>query len=501
MDSLKIKIPNEFQRKHHILRNMLFMSEISPVNVELCKEIFKHSKVNINTFKPEYENKLKIKFNVIDINTGMSTEYNVDDQQLVREYLKLKLTPNIENKKNNGEVFTPEFLIEEMLDKLPKEVWSNPDLKWFDPAVGVGNFMIFIYYRLMENLKTRFPDDIERKAHIIKNMLYMSELNPENIKECIKIFSNELNIYEGDTLKMNTFKEFGIEQFDIIVGNPPFNSPGAVGNGNTIWQLFVKLSLELLNKNGYLVYVHPSSWRKPNTENSRNFGLYKLMTNDNTMLYLEIHGVEDGLKTFKAGTRYDWYVIKRTENNKHKTIIKDQLGVASELDLNTLDFLPNCDFELVFSLLARSGDEKCPIIYNSSNYDPRRVWVSSKKTDVFKYPLIHSTNKDKTNKQTGDIISGIRYKYSSINDKGHFGVKKVIFGFSGINDVIIDLEGIYGMTQAAMAIEISSKEEGKELKKYLLSPEFKKLLKEACTWGNFGIDWVLFTYFKKDFYK
>ena len=78
----------------------------------------------------------------------MNSNYNVDDQQLVREFLQLKLTPNIENKKNNGEVFTPEFLIEEMLDKLPKKVWSNPDLKWFDPTVGVGNFMIFVYYNV-----------------------------------------------------------------------------------------------------------------------------------------------------------------------------------------------------------------------------------------------------------------------------------------------------------------------------------------------------------------
>ena len=500
MDSLKIKIPNEFQRKHHILRNMLFMSEISPVNVELCKEIFKHSKVNINTFKPEYENKLKIKLNDIDINIGMDTNYNVDDQQLVREFLKLKLTPNIENKKNNGEVFTPEFLIEEMLDKLPKEVWSNPDLKWFDPAVGVGNFMIFIYYRLMENLKTSFPDDIERKAHIIKNMLYMSELNPVNIKECIKIFGNELNIYEGDTLKMDTFKEFGIEQFDIIVGNPPFNSPGAVGTGNTIWQLFVKLSLDTwLNKNGYLVYVHPSSWRKPNTVRSRNFGLYKLMTKNNTILYLEIHDSKDGLKTFKAGTRYDWYVIKRAKNEDYKTIIKDELGITSKLNLNTLDFLPNYNFELLLPLLAKTGDEKCPI--NDGTYhSTRKDLVSSKKTAKFKYPLIHSTNKNKIDKQTGGIISGIRYMYSSRNDKGHFGVKKVIFGESGLNDVIIDLEGEYGMTEGAMAITISSKKEGIELKKYLLSPNFQELLK-ACKWGNFRVEWTLFKYFKKYFYK
>ena len=39
-----------------------------------------------------------------------------------------------------GEVFTPPSLINEMLNKLPKSVWSNKDLKWLDPANGVGNF-------------------------------------------------------------------------------------------------------------------------------------------------------------------------------------------------------------------------------------------------------------------------------------------------------------------------------------------------------------------------
>lgn len=39
-------------------------------------------------------------------------------------------------------------LIFEMFDKLPKEVWNNKDLKWFDPCCGIGNFSIAIYLRL-----------------------------------------------------------------------------------------------------------------------------------------------------------------------------------------------------------------------------------------------------------------------------------------------------------------------------------------------------------------
>lgn len=332
----------------------------------------------------------------------------------------------------------------------------------------------------------------------------MSELDTENIKQCKRIL-NDCNIHEGDTLKMDTFKTFGIKHFDIIVGNPPFNNSqnaiGKRGGGDSLWDKFIKLSLNTwLNKNGYLVYVHPSGWRKPDSEKAKTHGLYKLMTKDNTMLYLEIHDSQDGLKTFQAGTRYDWYIIKNTKNENYKTIIKDQLGITSEINLNILDFLPNYDLELVLPLLAGSGDEKCPIIYSTSNYESRKGWVSSEKTSKFKYTLIHSTNKDKVDKKTDNIVSGIRYMYSSRNDKGHFGVKKVIFGDSGINDVIIDLEGKYGMTSHAMAIEISSEEEGIELKKYLLSSRFKKVL-NACSWSNFQIDWKLFTYLKKDFYK
>ena len=41
------------------------------------------------------------------------------------------------------------ILVNEMLDKLPKEVWKNKNLKWLDPATGMGNFPIAVYLRLI----------------------------------------------------------------------------------------------------------------------------------------------------------------------------------------------------------------------------------------------------------------------------------------------------------------------------------------------------------------
>jgi hypothetical protein len=90
--------------------------------------------------------------------------------------------------------------------------------------------------------------------------------------------------------------------------------------------------------------------------------------------------------------------------------------------------------------------------------------------------------------------------YSSVKNKGHFGVSKIIFGESGINNIIIDITGKYGLTQEAIGIKIKNFKEGTEFKKALESNKFKNVL-IACSWSNFRIDWRLFTYFKEDFYK
>lgn len=186
------------------------------------------------------------------------SELDIDNEQLVDAFLQMKLqTPNRKKTKSNGEVFTPQKLINEMLDKLPKEVWTNSELKWFDPAVGTGQFMISVYRRLMKGLQNDIPDDAKRKDHIIKNMLFMSELDEQNYTECEKIFGNDCNIFKGNTLESSSdeFKfaqQFGISKFDVIVGNPPYNQ-----GGKSIYNLFVEA---LVERAQYLLFVIPSIW-------------------------------------------------------------------------------------------------------------------------------------------------------------------------------------------------------------------------------------------------
>jgi hypothetical protein len=110
-------------------------------------------------------------------------------------------------------------------------------------------------------------------------------------------------------------------------------------------------------------------------------------------------------------------------------------------------------------------------------YEPRKKWISKIETKEFKYPVVHSTPK-----------SGVRYVWSNRNDNGFFGVKKVIFGESGIYNPIIDIDGKYAMSQGAMAIIINNIKEGEKLSKFLCSLVFNKIIK-AYLWSSFRIEW------------
>jgi len=181
------------------------------------------------------------------------------------------------------------------------------------------------------------------------------------------------------------------------------------------------------------------------------------------------------------------------------------------INLKKWGFLPNYDFEIIEPLLTQN-DNHANIIYNRNQYGTDKQWVCEEKgericekTDKkklpsqikqnFIHPLIHTTPQ-------GDP----RYYYSSTQTPPvtklipMFGVSKVIFGDSGINNVIVDLDGKFGMTQHSMGISISSSKEAEELKQTLESDKFKEVL-SALSFGNYGIDWRIFTYFKPDFYK
>ena len=457
-------------------------------------------KINLENYKYIVNIMNTIIDNNSDIVNNIREIYRTASADKLRCLIAKHFIPTKEEKKDNAEIPTPVELVDEMLDKMPIEFWTTPK-KVFEPCCGKGNFVLGIFDKFFKGLEKMYPDTTERCNVIITKCIYYADLTSLNVfittellKCHIKKYSGldnfKFNNYIGDTLNLNIQTYFSLNGFDAVIGNPPYNNSqnniGKKGGGDLLWNKFVKKSLnEDLLPEGLLLYVHPSGWRKPESEKSKFNGLFKLMTYENQMIYLEIHDTKDGMKVFKCGTRYDWYIIKKIKSYK-KTIIKSQNEIF-ETDLKKWEFLPNDQIDFIYKLLKKK--EGCKVIYSASSYETRKKWVSKEKDKVHKYTLIHSTPKN-----------GTRYMYSSINTNGHFGVPKIIFGDSGIYNSIIDINGDYGMTQHSIGIEVDNIEEATNIKNIIESEKFKKIL-DSCSWSNYQIDWRLFTYLKKDFWK
>lgn len=197
---------------------------------------------------------------------------------------------NNNNKYLYGEVPTPKDIINKLLNNIPESNFYNLNLKWLDPGCGNGYISIYLYFILFDKLRNNFNSDIECRDHIVKNMIYMIDINEENIKQVRSLFSYKENIICGDFLQY----EPNI-RFDIIVTNPPYNFNGQKkvptsngdkrSDGTTLWPLFIKKCLNLLKENGYLSTIIPSIWMKhDNIMNSfiKKYKIYSLYTYNNT---------------------------------------------------------------------------------------------------------------------------------------------------------------------------------------------------------------------------
>lgn len=398
------------------------------------------------------------------------------------------LIPQDIEKKQNAEVSTPYCLRIEMISKIPIDFWTTPK-RVFEPCAGKGGFLLDIINKFMEGLKGLYDDEEDRYRVIVEECLYWSEFNPTNVYICKLLLDPfgkyKLNYNEGDTLKLDITTKWGIDGIDAVIGNPPYQNSKGSSNG-TLWDKFILYGLNCLKYNGYLVYVHPSGWRNI----LGKFKNIQLEMRKYWIKYLEIHNENDGLKVFNAETRYDWYILqKNTDDNVITTIMFEDKNVK-ELNIKNIEFIPNGDYELYNSLIAKDNEEKCEVLHSYSLYDPRKKWMSRENLKTHIYPIVYMVN----NKDE------IKPMYSSI-DNGHIGISKLIWSNGRIKSIgtYLDYNGKYGLTCFAYAI-VDEKDKLEYIKKAFDSKRFRKLM-ELCAVGQLTINYKIIKLFRKDFWK
>ncbi len=73
---------------------------------------------------------------------------------------------------SSDEVFTPPDVANQMLDQLPKEIWSDDSVTFIDPVSKSGVFLREITKRLLDGLESKIPDIEQRLKHILKKQVF-----------------------------------------------------------------------------------------------------------------------------------------------------------------------------------------------------------------------------------------------------------------------------------------------------------------------------------------
>lgn len=112
---------------------------------------------------------------------------------------------------DHGEVFTPPWLVEKMLD-LAKGETERIDARFLEPACGSGNFLVPVLQRKLAAVEAKFgKSDFEKRHYALLGLMccYGIELLDDNIAECranmLELFADYLNLHEADELYRAAF--------------------------------------------------------------------------------------------------------------------------------------------------------------------------------------------------------------------------------------------------------------------------------------------------------
>ena len=118
----------------------------------------------------------------------------------------ISLTKSKQRIADHGEVFTPAWMVDAMLD-LVKQETERIDSRFLEPACGDGNFLVQVLRRKLAAFELKYgKSDFEKRHYALLGLMciYGVELLPDNIAECranlLNIFAEYLKLKPEDEL-------------------------------------------------------------------------------------------------------------------------------------------------------------------------------------------------------------------------------------------------------------------------------------------------------------
>jgi SAM-dependent methyltransferase len=357
---------------------------------------------------------------------------------------------------------TPIGCIEEMMQKIPNEIWTRQNLRILDPCCGNGNFFIVIFKYLLE--KSNYT-----KPQILKDVLHFNDINPDRLSNVEHIFNHKsykLNITEKDFL---TFPD--TEKYDLIVANPPYAKLMIDGKraskNHTMVRAFLSKALQQLKPDGYLLFITPNNWMSFADRNDIPKKFTSLQ-----IIYLNIHGAKKWFP--KIGSSFTWYIVqnkKCSQATEVDCIWKKQLYQEQVL-FRPQNFIPlfltSTIDKILYKTILDLQRQRFKIQTNSHLHrSTKKHLLMNSNTENYPYRIIH------TPKQT--LYSSVAHIYQN----GY----KVFISTTDKYKVFIDKD--VGMTQSIAFILCQDEQEAITFLKILQHPLYV-FLNNICRWGNFN---------------
>jgi len=176
---------------------------------------------------------------------------------------------NSERIRDLAEVFTAEKEVSAMLDLL-EPLAGKIDSRFLEPSCGNGNFLVSILERKLENVSSRFKNQIEYEFLVIlaASSIYGVDIDLQNVKEARYRMKEKIIDHYSNFLNTRTRSENFDKVIDLVL---KFNIiKGDMING--------------VNKINFIEYTSP----KPNKIQRRIFRLVDLLASSQSSLWADL---------------------------------------------------------------------------------------------------------------------------------------------------------------------------------------------------------------------
>ena len=285
------------------------------------------------------------------------------------------------------------------------------------------------------------------------------------------------NVYEA-----NTPIDYPNMQFDIVIGNPPYQEGENKGTGGKqIWHHFVDIAFNVCKPKGFVSLVHPNMWRMGKSSYKE---AYESITSRN-LTYLNMNSAGKGKTVFGAETTFDYYVVENVPyKGKTKLVYTDDTD--STCDISGKPFIPHCNYEFFDGILAKPGETKYKFITGGKAFGNTRL--KKEPTDTHTQETIYNL-----------VKSGPQIYYANSDDFDYKGMPKLLTSNGGGGNIFVDPDGRYPISNFTYGV-FMPKEDLESAYNFFMDPAVREKLRESRA-GSELIERGLMANLRENFWK